>query len=103
MLALLAFCVIYFASCSGLALIHAIDNQSTLTPEQISAFREMNMDTWGCFTVNGPPPNGATTWIVLPKGTDGPIFGDGCHVQTAPVVIQTDTNGGARLIAPTRR
>jgi hypothetical protein len=91
------------AGCSGIALLHAIDNGSTLTPEQIKAFADMNMDAWGCFQLSGPPPNGATTWIVLPKGSDGPTFGEGCRVTAPPIVIQTDSTGAARMIMPNRQ
>lgn len=40
-----------------------------LSPEQITALREANMDIYGCFQVGGPPPIGNTTLIIMPKDT----------------------------------
>jgi len=52
-----------------------------LTPEQIKAYQELNVDIVFCLNVGGPPPAGNTTFILLPKGTIFvPTFGDGCHV-----------------------
>lgn len=65
-----------------LAQIHQLEPGQTLSPEQIKAYKEMNMNVYGCFQIGGPPPAGNTVWIVVPKEMRVlPKFGDNCHVM----------------------
>ena len=77
----LLLCLYATFGCSGILLHHAIDKGQVLSQEQIQAYRDMNMDVYGCFQIGGPPPAGNTVWIVVPKESVVSIrFGDNCHV-----------------------
>ena len=62
-------------------LISKVAQGDNLTPEQIKAYRESGHDVYGCFQISGPPPSGATVWVIVPKDTKvGFKFGDACHI-----------------------
>lgn len=64
-----------------LALLNQVDKGHVFTPEQIRAYKEQDMDVYGCFMIAAPPPNGLTTWIIVPRGSKVAVkFGDGCHL-----------------------
>ncbi len=64
------------------------DISKQLTPEQIAAYRDLNMDVAFCFSIGGPPPVGNSMIILLPKGTKPtPMFGDGCHIVNQPQIL----------------
>ena len=70
-----------FSGCGVIALDRAIGQGQNLTPEQIKAYRDANVDVYGCFQLAGPPPAGATIWLLLPKGAPVTFkFGDNCHL-----------------------
>lgn len=52
-----------------LATLHNAQELRDLSPEQINAIREANMDIYACFQIGGPPPVGNTTFIIMPKDT----------------------------------
>ena len=76
--------IILFALASGcgvIALDRAINNGQQLSAEQIKAYRDANVDVYGCFQIAGPPPAGATIWLMVPKGAPVTFkFGDNCHI-----------------------
>lgn len=62
-------------------MLHQMDQGSALSPEQIRAYKDMEMDVYGCFKVGGPPPAGNTIWILVPKNSKAAVkFGDDCHI-----------------------
>lgn len=80
LLAIILACLLSL-SCSGILIHHALDQGQTLSKEQIQAYREMNMDVYGCFAVAGPPPSGGTIWIIVPKGSAVTFsISDGCRL-----------------------
>ena len=79
----IAFVLALLLSITGctLAMLNQLDKGQAFTPEQIKAYKEQNMDVYGCFTIGGPPPAGMTTWIIVPKDSRIAVkFGDGCHL-----------------------
>lgn len=57
---------------------------SNLSSDQMQALKEYNQDgdVYICGIVGGPPPAGAITFLVLPKGTDAKItFNSDCHLK----------------------
>lgn len=76
-----------------LAALNNPTNASMLSPEQIAAYRDLNVDIIYCLNVAGPPPAGSTTLIILPKDSIYiPTFGDGCHVISPPPNSNEITN-----------
>ena len=67
--------------CTGMLIGNALGQGQNLTPEQVKAYQEIGQKVYGCFQVVGPPPSGATMWIVMPKDAIlHPRFGDGCRL-----------------------
>jgi len=57
-----------------------------LTPEQIKAYKEMNMDVFECFNISGPPPNGGFSFIIVPKGSKIDFaFSPNCNLLSGKV------------------
>jgi len=72
---------------SGCALLNPTQ-AAQMTPDQIKAYQSANMDVIVCLNVGGPPPAGNAVFMVLPKGAQLPVFGDGCHiVPQAPSLL----------------
>lgn len=52
-----------------------------MSPEQIEAFRKAGQKVVGCFRFGGPPPAGATTWLILPDDSKPTLkFGSDCAI-----------------------
>lgn len=66
--------------CAAQLMSNAIQQGQNLTPEQIKAYNETGAQVYGCFQIGGPAVSGNTQWVILPKGVDGPHFGDNCHI-----------------------
>ena len=69
---------------SGCALttLSTINKNGELSPEQIAAIREADLNMYGCLSVGGPPPIVNTTWIIFPKDQIAPVlFLPNCAVQ----------------------
>jgi len=67
--------------CTGMLIGNALGQGQALTPEQIEQYNKLGQKVYGCFQVVGPPPSGATMWLVLPKeAIIQPHFGDGCRL-----------------------
>lgn len=67
--------------CTGMLIGNALNQGRDLTPEQIDAYNKVGSSVYGCLLVSGPPPSGATMFIIVPKGSTSPVkFGDGCHL-----------------------
>jgi len=77
------FCLAFMLlGCSGISLLHQVDNGSALSPEQVRAYREMNMDVYSCIALAGPPPNNVILTIIVPKETPQNFkFDDRCRLQ----------------------
>lgn len=76
--------ILILAMCSGCIAAMAARSQELkdLSPEQITALKDANLDLYGCFQLGGPPPIGATTFIVMPKGHKVDVsFLPNCMVQ----------------------
>jgi len=72
---------IYFSGCSGI-LIHQAMKEKDLTPEEIAAYEKVGSKAYKCLTVTGPPPNGASTFVLVPQDAKVNIkFGPGCQLQ----------------------
>jgi len=67
--------------CTSMLIGNALGQGQNLTPEQVEAYNKLGQKVYGCFVVVGPPPSGATMWIVLPKDAQMNFkFGDNCRV-----------------------
>lgn len=74
--------VLAFAQGCVLGSFSQMSKSETLSPEQIKAYRDANIDVYGCFTLMGPPPAGGTTWILVPKGSNNVVtFLPTCMIQ----------------------
>jgi hypothetical protein len=61
----------------------ALATGQTLTPEQIQAYDAAGMAVVGCLGINGPPPAGSGSLLVVPKTAAGSIkFSADCHPQS---------------------
>jgi hypothetical protein len=40
-----------------------------MTSEQIKEYKDNGFDVYSCFQIGGPPPAGATTFLIVPSGT----------------------------------
>jgi len=81
---LIVACLALFLSltgCTGMLIGNALGQGQNLTPEQVEAYNKLGQKVYGCFMVVGPPPSGATMWIVVPKDAIvNPRFADGCRL-----------------------
>lgn len=66
---------------------------ATMTPEQLTQYKEMGYDAIRCATVSGGPPVGGTvTSVTIPKDRPATVRFVGCTVQSIEV-------GGAQVQA----
>ena len=57
-----------------------------MTAEQIKAYKEQNADVYSCLSLGGPPPIGATTFIVVPHGSKMDLsFAPNCGILVGKV------------------
>ena len=72
---------IMFSGCSGI-LIHQAMQQKDLSPEQIEAYSKVGHKVFSCFQIAGPPPNGASSAVVIPQSSGQQVrFGPQCQIQ----------------------
>jgi hypothetical protein len=75
--------LLVMTGCTGILFTDALRRGDKLSKEEIAAYESVGMVVVGCITANGPPPIGATTWLIFPKGQSlsGINFTDGCHLR----------------------
>lgn len=68
---------------SGCTVLGAL-RPSRLTPDQIKAYHDANVDIYTCFKVSGPPPSGGLTILTVPKGVPTVVaFQGNCDLHMA--------------------
>lgn len=81
LLAVALLTILALTGCTGMLIGNALGQGQNLTPEQVDTYNRIGSKVYGCFVVSGPPPSGATMWIVVPKdATVTAKFGDNCHL-----------------------
>ena len=83
MIAIFGGLLLVMTGCTGILFTDALRRGDKLSKEEIAAYESVGMVVVGCITANGPPPIGATTWLIFPKGQSlsGINFTDGCHLR----------------------
>jgi hypothetical protein len=77
--AMLLFLSLY--GCIGGLMGNMLGQDQNLTADQIKAYSDAGSKVYGCFVIAGPPPAGATTFIIVPKDAVVTFkFGDNCHL-----------------------
>jgi len=72
---------------SGCTAILTAREAREMTPEQIKAYREQQMDVYQCANLSGPPPTGGLTFMLVPKDSKLNLaFGSNCSLLKAEVV-----------------
>lgn len=70
----------------GCAPFLAAKEAKDMTPEQIKAYGEQGMDVYQCMNINGPPPNGGVTLLIIPKNAKADIaFSSNCSLLMGKV------------------
>lgn len=73
--------MLFFSSCSGILLLHQMDQGQPMTAEQLKTYKDMQMDVYSCVEIAGPPPAGHVVNIIMPNNSKpAPRFGDGCRI-----------------------
>lgn len=54
-----------------------------MTPEQIKAMQDMQIDVYACLTAAGPPPAGKFVYVLVPRLDKKPDirFGENCSIR----------------------
>ena len=81
-IALLLLVIVFFLpGCTSMLIGNSLGQGQSLSPEQVAEYRKQNSKVFICVQVAGPPPAGATMWIVVPAESQySPRFGDGCRL-----------------------
>lgn len=72
--------MLMLSGCAAGAIGQAMSKDQMLTPDQIKAYRDIDQDVYSCGQIGGPPPAGNIQAVIVPRGKQGPKFGDGCHI-----------------------
>ena len=77
---------ILLSATQGCAIMLTPQLAQHMTPEQIKAYKEQNADVYSCLNFGGPPPIGATTFIVVARGSKMDLsFASNCGILTGKV------------------
>lgn len=72
---------------SGCSQILTAREAREMSPEQIKAYAEQQMDVYQCANISGPPPSGGMTFMVVPKHAKLELaFGNNCSLLTGKVL-----------------
>ena len=78
-----------FSGCSSPLQQLSGDQLAALPADRIAALRDAGQVIRACLQLNGPPPAGSGTLLILPATDTAPInFSSDCHPLPPPVVVQ---------------
>jgi hypothetical protein len=77
---ILSILMMLLTGCAGL-MISSLSKDHILSPDEINAYNRVGYGVDGCITASGPPPAGATTWIIHRDLDVRVEFTDGCHIK----------------------
>jgi len=73
--------ILALSGCTSMLIGNALNQGKDLTPEQLDAYNKIGSKVFSCLSVKGPPPAGATVFIIVPKDSNAVVkFGDNCQV-----------------------
>jgi hypothetical protein len=99
---IVALLLIGLAACTGPLAKLTNDQLAGLTADQIHALDQAGTAVRACLQINGPPPAGSGTIMIVPKSDTAPVnFGNDCHPippPIPPVILQVPV--GSTPVAP---